>query len=84
MQEAQQLPEVIFTPSTKAEVGDHDENIDFAATVAAHAHFAMAAGVAGARAAGPGSFQVAFVDALHALNAGDLARADVQLETRAL
>ena len=31
MQEAQQLPEVIFTPSTKAEVGDHDENISFAA-----------------------------------------------------
>ena len=30
MQEAQQLPEVIFTPSTKAEVGDHDENISFA------------------------------------------------------
>ncbi|QEY23205.1 phosphoribosylaminoimidazolesuccinocarboxamide synthase [Neisseria animalis] len=29
MQEAQQLPEVIFTPSTKAEVGDHDENISF-------------------------------------------------------
>ena len=30
MQEAQQLPEVIFTPSTKAAVGDHDENISFA------------------------------------------------------
>lgn len=29
MQEAQQLPEVIFTPSTKAAVGDHDENISF-------------------------------------------------------
>ncbi|WP_165088109.1 phosphoribosylaminoimidazolesuccinocarboxamide synthase [Neisseria yangbaofengii] len=29
MQEAQQLPEVIFTPSTKAEVGDHDENISY-------------------------------------------------------
>ncbi|QRN41670.1 MAG: phosphoribosylaminoimidazolesuccinocarboxamide synthase [Neisseriaceae bacterium] len=26
---AQELPEVIFTPSTKAEVGDHDESIDF-------------------------------------------------------
>jgi len=24
-----QLPEVLFTPSTKAEVGDHDENISF-------------------------------------------------------
>lgn len=27
--EAQQLPEIIFTPSTKAEVGDHDINISF-------------------------------------------------------
>ena len=30
---AEQLPEAIFTPSTKAAVGDHDENIDFDATV---------------------------------------------------
>ncbi|MCV2503414.1 MAG: phosphoribosylaminoimidazolesuccinocarboxamide synthase [Neisseriaceae bacterium] len=29
LQLAQELPEVIFTPSTKAKVGDHDENIDF-------------------------------------------------------
>ena len=29
LQEAQQLPEVIFTPSTKAAVGDHDENISY-------------------------------------------------------
>ena len=27
--QAQQLPEPIFTPSTKAAAGDHDENIDF-------------------------------------------------------
>jgi phosphoribosylaminoimidazole-succinocarboxamide synthase len=27
---AAQLPEPIFTPATKADVGDHDENIDFA------------------------------------------------------
>ncbi len=27
--EASQLPEPIFTPSTKAEIGDHDENISF-------------------------------------------------------
>lgn len=27
--QAQQLPEPLFTPSTKAEVGDHDENISF-------------------------------------------------------
>ncbi len=29
LKEAQKLPEVIFTPSTKAEIGDHDENISF-------------------------------------------------------
>ena len=28
--ESQKLPEAIFTPSTKAELGTHDENIDFA------------------------------------------------------
>ena len=28
---AQQLPEPIFTPATKAEMGDHDENIDYQA-----------------------------------------------------
>ena len=27
--EASQLPEPLFTPSTKAEIGDHDENISF-------------------------------------------------------
>lgn len=29
MKEAQKLPEIMFTPSTKAEVGEHDENISF-------------------------------------------------------
>jgi len=29
LQQAQQLPEAIFTPSTKAELGAHDENIAF-------------------------------------------------------
>ena len=29
LQESQQLPEPIFTPSTKAELGEHDINIDF-------------------------------------------------------
>lgn len=33
LQQAEQLQEPIFTPSTKAAVGDHDENIDFAAAV---------------------------------------------------
>jgi len=32
LQLADRLPEAIFTPSTKAEVGDHDENIDFEKT----------------------------------------------------
>ena len=30
LQMAQQLPAPIFTPATKAEAGDHDENIDYA------------------------------------------------------
>ena len=30
LREAEKLPEILFTPSTKAEVGDHDENISFA------------------------------------------------------
>ena len=29
LRESDKLPEPIFTPATKAEVGDHDENIDF-------------------------------------------------------
>lgn len=33
LQQAEQLPEPIYTPSTKAAVGDHDENVDFARTV---------------------------------------------------
>lgn len=32
LQQAEQLPEPIFTPATKAAVGDHDENIDFSST----------------------------------------------------
>ena len=34
LRQADQLPEAIFTPSTKAEVGAHDENIDYDQTVA--------------------------------------------------
>lgn len=33
LQQASQLPEVIYTPSSKAAVGDHDENIRFDETV---------------------------------------------------
>ncbi len=32
LEQAAQLPEPLFTPSTKAEIGDHDENIDFEKT----------------------------------------------------
>ena len=34
LRQADKLPEAIFTPSTKAELGAHDENIDYAKTVA--------------------------------------------------
>jgi len=33
LQQAQRLPEAIFTPSTKADVGGHDKNISFKKTV---------------------------------------------------
>ena len=33
LQQAEKLPLAIYTPSTKAEVGEHDENIDFDMTV---------------------------------------------------
>jgi len=29
LRESQRLPEPLFTPATKAELGDHDENVDF-------------------------------------------------------
>jgi len=35
LRQAEQLPQPIFTPSTKAAVGDHDENVSFDAIVAA-------------------------------------------------
>lgn len=33
LQESEKLPEPIYTPSTKAEIGDHDENISFEQSV---------------------------------------------------
>ena len=33
LQQADKLPQAIYTPSSKAAVGEHDENIDYAATV---------------------------------------------------
>jgi len=35
LEDGSRLPEPIFTPATKAELGDHDENVDFATVVAA-------------------------------------------------
>lgn len=57
---------------------------DFAATVAAHAHFALAGSRASQQAAAPGQFAVAFLDALYTLQSDDFARAQVQVETRPL
>lgn len=34
LEESQQLPEPIYTPSTKAEIGDHDENISYEESIA--------------------------------------------------
>jgi phosphoribosylaminoimidazole-succinocarboxamide synthase len=33
LKQCEKLPELIFTPATKAEIGEHDENIDFASCV---------------------------------------------------
>ena len=33
LQQADPLPEPLYTPSTKADIGDHDENVDFEHTV---------------------------------------------------
>ena len=33
LQQADKLPQAIYTPSTKAAIGDHDENIDFGRTL---------------------------------------------------
>jgi phosphoribosylaminoimidazole-succinocarboxamide synthase len=35
LRESERLPEALFTPATKAELGDHDENIDFEGAVRA-------------------------------------------------
>ena len=53
----------------------------FGAVVAAHAHYS-AAGLRAARtAAGPGSFAVAFIDALHTVTGADLAAVGTTCET---
>lgn len=55
----------------------------FEATIAAHAHFKLAGAQAATQAAGPGSFAVAFLDALHALPAQALDRASVHVTAQA-
>jgi phosphoribosylaminoimidazole-succinocarboxamide synthase len=42
LRESEQLPAPIFTPATKAELGDHDENIDFESAVRAIGDRALA------------------------------------------
>ena len=42
LRESDRLPEPIYTPATKAELGDHDENIDFESTVRAIGDRALA------------------------------------------
>ena len=56
----------------------------FEATIAAHAHFALAGTRAAERAHAPGSFAPAFLDALYEVQSGDFGRAGVALETREL
>ena len=33
LRESEKLPEPIYTPSTKAEIGEHDENISFESSI---------------------------------------------------
>jgi phosphoribosylaminoimidazole-succinocarboxamide synthase len=42
LRESEQLPEPLFTPATKAAIGDHDENIDFEGAVRAIGDRALA------------------------------------------
>lgn len=53
----------------------------FAAVVTAHVHFAAAGAVAARTASAPGSFAVAFLDALHTVSEDDLTAVDVTVET---
>jgi phosphoribosylaminoimidazole-succinocarboxamide synthase len=48
LRESERLPEPLFTPATKAALGDHDENIDFEGAVAAIGDRGLAERVRGA------------------------------------
>jgi len=65
------------TRRTPAAEARHDR---FAAVVAAHAHFAATGERAARTAEGPGSFAVAFLDALHAVAEDDLTAVDVTVD----
>lgn len=65
-------------------VGDPNAAPDFDAVVAAHAHFALAGGLAAGSASRPGSYATAFLDALFELSAADMAGAQVRVEALAL
>lgn len=51
LQQASRLPAPIFTPATKAAVGEHDENVDFT-TAALHCQETLATFLAGTRKTG--------------------------------
>ncbi|MEO6881665.1 MAG: phosphoribosylaminoimidazolesuccinocarboxamide synthase [Mycobacteriaceae bacterium] len=70
--EASRLPEPIFTPATKADAGDHDENVDFATVQAS-------VGVEQAQALRARTLQVFTVASVHAQRCG-LILADTKLE----
>lgn len=59
---------------------ESDTRGDFDAVVAAHAHFALAGQKAGRFSHGPGSFAVAFLDALYTLESEDMERTRVSIE----
>jgi phosphoribosylaminoimidazole-succinocarboxamide synthase len=69
---AQKLPSPIFTPATKADVGDHDENVSFA-TAQANCGAALAEALAGT-GSNPPSYDKQYVrDYLETLDWGKVA-----------
>lgn len=57
---------------------------DFEATIAAHAHFALAGKAAADKASGPGSYAAAFLDSLYAFKSEDMAQAETSIEAHGL
>lgn len=67
--------------AARHESDDSRQTADFEATVAAHAHFALAGRVASEHAQGPGSYAAAFLDALYAFESGDMERAQISIDS---